>query len=608
MKTHAILVLGMHRSGTSTVTRVMSLLGASLPKTLLGQNSGNTRGHWESQVIIDHHDAVLKQADSDWKDWRPLDLTRLGSLAHKAVIDDMAAIYKREFGDAALSVVKEPRICRFVDSYLAALAQAGCDVSVILPLRNPMEVARSLESRDGIDIHDGLMMWLSYTLQAEKATRALPRSFCSYDSFLNNPVEDTQRIVTELSLNTPYSVTETAPQITEFVSPGLKRQAISLDALTMDSRSRTWVADAYQALLVLCENKNNKAALATLDSISESFYPAVEPLYAAVKDASDLRARTTHLDATLLSERESHAQAWQDAEEKNRRIQDEIWEKANDAIKQASVTAAEFEDARTQATEVEDLKQVIAEQAKGLTESTAEIKQLKSIVAKQTKGLAEYAAEVERLGNMHAQQTKGLSEYAAEIERLKTTLAQQTKGLAEYAAEVERLKTVAKDELEALKAKTQDEMDAQLRKNAVTTEYIAATARAEATAARDDIRKIRARHAKDIADIESRTEAEINFMRDEFAKILQDTESERDEARRALDHARTEQDMLHGRIKAYQAEIEMILSSTSWRVTSGLRAVLNRLRGQSATPRRIKDETVKKRLTYDGDDVAQLPE
>ena len=52
----AIVVVGMHRSGTSAVTRVLSLLGAALPKNLLGAGKGNEEGHWEPSRLVVAHD------------------------------------------------------------------------------------------------------------------------------------------------------------------------------------------------------------------------------------------------------------------------------------------------------------------------------------------------------------------------------------------------------------------------------------------------------------------------------------------------------------------------------------------------------------------------
>src|SRR5271170_3761934 len=66
----ALLVLGTHRSGTSAFTRVFSLLGADLPKSMLGANPTNEAGHWESEDLIAIHDDLLATAGSRWDDWR----------------------------------------------------------------------------------------------------------------------------------------------------------------------------------------------------------------------------------------------------------------------------------------------------------------------------------------------------------------------------------------------------------------------------------------------------------------------------------------------------------------------------------------------------------
>src|SRR5580658_5857134 len=66
----ALLVLGMHRSGTSALTRVFSLLGADLPNNMLDANPTNEAGHWESLDLMVGHDELLASAGSRWDDWR----------------------------------------------------------------------------------------------------------------------------------------------------------------------------------------------------------------------------------------------------------------------------------------------------------------------------------------------------------------------------------------------------------------------------------------------------------------------------------------------------------------------------------------------------------
>ena len=68
----AILVAGMHRSGTSALSRSLNLVGCDLPKTLMEPVPGNNDvGFWESQPLSDLNDHLLRSTGSDWKDWRP---------------------------------------------------------------------------------------------------------------------------------------------------------------------------------------------------------------------------------------------------------------------------------------------------------------------------------------------------------------------------------------------------------------------------------------------------------------------------------------------------------------------------------------------------------
>jgi hypothetical protein len=72
-----IVVLGMHRSGTSALTRVLSLLGAGLPKNVLGVSPSNETGHWEPERLVVFRDALLATLQSAWHDWTALDISQL---------------------------------------------------------------------------------------------------------------------------------------------------------------------------------------------------------------------------------------------------------------------------------------------------------------------------------------------------------------------------------------------------------------------------------------------------------------------------------------------------------------------------------------------------
>src|ERR1700740_3710073 len=63
-----IFVLGMGRSGTSALTRVLSLCGARLPEPLLGASESNLTGHWEPIDAINLNNAFLRRYAASWYD------------------------------------------------------------------------------------------------------------------------------------------------------------------------------------------------------------------------------------------------------------------------------------------------------------------------------------------------------------------------------------------------------------------------------------------------------------------------------------------------------------------------------------------------------------
>jgi len=245
---HVILILGMHRSGTSALTRVVSLMGAALPKSILGKNQSNLRGHWESEALIKSHEALLAQYGSDWKDWQRLKMPRKTSLKGQSVIEQFQTLLESEFSKADdVWLVKEPRICRFASLYIDALKEASESLHSVIMVRNPLEVAASLEARDDMNKLDALHLWLTHMLEAEIATRGERRSMIAYDDFLMSPVKTAQKLSKDFDFSLPYNVNDVKSQIESYVSPSLKRQSLASEDVALDPIARGWVSQAYEA-------------------------------------------------------------------------------------------------------------------------------------------------------------------------------------------------------------------------------------------------------------------------------------------------------------------------------------------------------------------------
>ena len=147
VKKTAILVAGMHRSGTSAISRILNLLGCALPKTMDTAGPDNPRGFWESLAIRDLNDRILASAGSAWDDWEPFDPRWYASPVVEEFRDRARATLAEEFGDCRFFVLKDPRICRLLPFWVDSLNGIGATSYIVTPIRNPLDVAMSLEAR-----------------------------------------------------------------------------------------------------------------------------------------------------------------------------------------------------------------------------------------------------------------------------------------------------------------------------------------------------------------------------------------------------------------------------------------------------------------------------
>ena len=269
-----VMVLGMHRSGTSALTRVISLLGADLPTNLIGALPSNAKGHWEPEHLNNYHNTMLARGLSRWDDWRAFNLDDLSIASIAEIQNTIRQLIDEAFGQSRLFVLKDPRICRFAPFYLDVLGELGIEPRVVLPLRNPLAVLGSLQERDGMTPGFAALLWLRHVLDAETATRHLPRAVVSYEAVLKDWRAAVSSISARIALQWPRQLEEAAPQIEAFLSTDLQHFAPSRRELVGRKEVSHWVKEAYQALLDFEKDADDDAALASLDRIGTEFNAA----------------------------------------------------------------------------------------------------------------------------------------------------------------------------------------------------------------------------------------------------------------------------------------------------------------------------------------------
>jgi hypothetical protein len=267
----AILVLGMHRSGTSAVGGVLNALGAGAPKTLMGPHPENPRGFFESVALAEAHDALLISAGSCWRDWRPFDPKWIGSDIAEQHRRKIKAFLMDEFGDAPLIFVKDPRICRFVPFTLSVLAELNISPVVIVPLRNPLEVAYSLRRNRDLALSKSLLLWLRHVLDAEYHSRQLPRYFLSYEKFLTDWRGDMDRAAAKIGVTWPARTGVSEVKIEQFLTRELRRERASVDEIRQHPEVPPVVRETYSLLTEIAERGEAPDLLDRLDLVRTNF-------------------------------------------------------------------------------------------------------------------------------------------------------------------------------------------------------------------------------------------------------------------------------------------------------------------------------------------------
>jgi hypothetical protein len=266
-----VLVLGMHRSGTSALAGISHLLGAVAPATTMEPAPDNPTGFWESQTITLLNEAILVAFGGTWYNCLPLDPTSLDAEARQAVVSHCASVVTREFGDAPFFVLKDPRCCLLMDLWLPAFAAMNVAVAPLLALRHPTEVIASMRRRDGMPSDVSAPLWLHYTLEAEFHTRDRPRAVLSYDRFMQDWRGCLARVAAQAGITWRVPIDSAAAAIGEFLRPQLRHHHAAPHKIAAGKPPVSgWIAETYDSLRRI-EAGDNGAQYARLDGVRARF-------------------------------------------------------------------------------------------------------------------------------------------------------------------------------------------------------------------------------------------------------------------------------------------------------------------------------------------------
>jgi hypothetical protein len=220
-------VLGMMRTGTSVVARILELVGIHLGSSdqLLETNRANPTGFWEHRAVIGLNDEILARFGGTW--YEPPELPpgweedkRLADLRSRFVESILPELSARSpWG------WKDPRTSLTPPFWLGLVPSLGC----IVCLRHPVEAARSLEAlpwaqrRMSDPFEQGLALWLRYTRSALEHSGSR-RLLVFYEDVLADSRAEATRVASFVGRDDAIGSPVVRREIRSFVRPELRHQ------------------------------------------------------------------------------------------------------------------------------------------------------------------------------------------------------------------------------------------------------------------------------------------------------------------------------------------------------------------------------------------------
>jgi hypothetical protein len=179
-----LLVVGMHRSGTSAMSGVLGALGLSVPQAsdLVHWKESNAE-HWESAALTEYDDDLLASLGGNWEAPPDFPAHWEAEVPEPRIAAAGSAAWKA-FPEPGPLVWKDPRLCLLLPYWRRVLPQP---LAAVLVWRSPLSVAASLRKRDGMHLADGIALWERYNHAALANLAGVDTYVCSYDALLEEP-------------------------------------------------------------------------------------------------------------------------------------------------------------------------------------------------------------------------------------------------------------------------------------------------------------------------------------------------------------------------------------------------------------------------------------
>jgi len=257
-----LLVLGMHRSGGSVVTRLLECLGAVNSSNLkLPVPENIETGFLEDYDIYQFNQIkFLPRLQTTWHNLAQVDWSNLPSAARsKFALEALEILRKNYSSSNPLSVLKERRIGMLLPFWLSVLRHAGYNPKVVCVVRDPASVARSIAKSDGFSIAHGGMLYATQWLSFLSSIQDLPAAFVQFDEVFASPSRVLKSVAERLAIPVPADFDARVIEFSSsFLDPSLRHNSLDRLDLPLEADLPPIAINVYETLITAAQSQNIK--------------------------------------------------------------------------------------------------------------------------------------------------------------------------------------------------------------------------------------------------------------------------------------------------------------------------------------------------------------
>ncbi len=246
------VVAGMHRSGTSAITRGLQVFGIPLGDKLFPSGYDNPKGFWEDRDTLNLNEELLTTLGAAYDSLGLINKIDLNDVSIQRLFQQAVALINDKLEqNNGLFGFKDPRTSRLLPFWKEVFRTCECEVNYILATRNPLSIAQSLSSRNNFEIEKSYLLWLEHVIEGISETTHCNRIFVDYDNLMTDAGKELQKIA--LAFQLEIDPGELAIFVTEFLDQELRHSQYKESDIHNNDSVPQMVRDVYKTLNGLTE-------------------------------------------------------------------------------------------------------------------------------------------------------------------------------------------------------------------------------------------------------------------------------------------------------------------------------------------------------------------